>query len=169
MTRFKGRVAVAAVVGLSLLALKPLINSAPLLVWNATESVPKGWYLISKRQPKIGEIALIKPPDWIELYASERGYLPRDIWLLKPIFASGPAIVCRFASHVFVNGKRVARAKRLDGKLRQLPVWRGCKSLARTQYFVLGHHRESFDSRYFGAVERDQVAGTAHPFPGLLK
>jgi type IV secretory pathway protease TraF len=169
MATFKNVVAVVGVVGLSLLAVKPLLNPVPLVVWNATESVPKGWYLVSKDQPKVGEIALIKPPHWVELYVVERGYLTRHVWLLKPAFATGPAVICRFGSHVFVNGKHVAKAKTVDKKHRPMPVWKGCKTLTQTQYFVLGRHRDSFDGRYFGAMDRGNVFGTAHSLSELFK
>jgi type IV secretory pathway protease TraF len=158
-----------ATVGVASLAVKPFINPVPLLIWNASESVPIGWYYVAKRQPKIGEIAVIKPTDWVQIYASSRGYLPQNVWLLKPIFASHPSIICRFASHVFVDGKHVAKAKIKDKMHRLLPVWKGCKALTSTQYFVLGRHRDSFDSRYFGPSEKHQVVGTAFPLSSLFK
>ena len=153
----------------ALLAMKPLINPVPLVIWNASESVPIGWYFVAEHQPKIGEIAVIKPVDWVQIYASSRGYLPQDVWLMKTIYAVHPSIVCRFGSHVFVDGKQVAKAKIADKKHRVLPVWKGCIALSSTQYFVLGRHRDSFDSRYFGPVEQRQVVGTAFPLSGLFK
>ena len=158
-----------ATVGFAFLAVNPFVNPLPLVIWNASESVPIGWYFVSKRQPKIGEIAAIKPTDWVQIYASSRGYLPQDVWLLKPIFATYPSIICRFGSHVFVDGKQVAKAKIADKIHRVLPVWKGCKALTSTQYFVLGRHRDSFDSRYFGPIERKQIIGTAFPLSGLFK
>jgi type IV secretory pathway protease TraF len=158
-----------ATFGIALLAAKPLVNPVPLVIWNASESVPIGWYFIAKRQPKIREIAVIKPADWVQIYASSHGYLPQNMWLLKPIFASQPSIICRFGLHVFVDGKHVAKAKIMDKMHRVLPVWKGCKALSSIQYFVLGRHRDSFDSRYFGPIEKRQVMGTAFSLSGLLK
>jgi type IV secretory pathway protease TraF len=158
-----------AALGIAFLAVKPLINPVPVVIWNASESVPIGWYFVAKRQPRIGEIAAIKPTDWVQIYASSRGYLPQDVWLLKPIYAVHPSIICRFRSHVFVDGKYVAKAKRRDKMHRLLPMWNGCKPLTSTQYFVLGRHRDSFDSRYFGLIEKHQVVGTAISLPGLFK
>jgi type IV secretory pathway protease TraF len=162
-------VAVLAAAGIAFLVAKQFINPVPLLIWNASESVPIGWYFIAKRQPKIGEIAIIKPVEWVQIYASSRGYLPQNVWLLKPIFAAHPSIICRFRSHVFVNGKHVAKAKIVDKLRRVLPVWKGCKALTSTQYFVLGHHRDSFDGRYFGPIEMQQVVGTAFSLSGVFK
>lgn len=158
-----------ATVGFVFLAVKPLINPLSLVIWNASESVPIGWYFVVKRQPKIGEVAVIKPTDWVQIYASSRGYLPQNVWLLKPIFAANPSIICRFGPYVFVDGKHVAKAKIVDKMHRVLPVWKGCKALTSTQYFVLGRHRDSFDSRYFGSIERKQIIGTAFPLSGLFK
>jgi type IV secretory pathway protease TraF len=158
-----------ATFGIAFLAVKPLVNPLPLVIWNASESVPIGWYYIAKRQPRIGEIAIIKPAEWVHIYAASRGYLPKDVWLLKPICAVHPSIICRFGKHVFVDGKHAATAKNADNMHRVLPVWKGCKELTPTQYFVLGHHRDSFDSRYFGPINRDQVLGTAVRAADLFK
>jgi type IV secretory pathway protease TraF len=158
-----------ATVGITFLAVKPFLNPVPLLIWNASESVPIGWYFVEKRRPVIGEIAVIKPVDWVQIYVSSRGYLPQSVWLLKPIFAANPSIICRFGAYVFVDGKRVAKAKIVDKMHRHLPVWKGCKALTSTQYFILGRHRDSFDSRYFGPIEQRQIVGTAFPLSGLPK
>ena len=140
VTKYQKIILAIATVGYAFLAVKPFINPTPLVIWNASESVPIGWYFVTKRQPKIGEIAVIKPADWVQIYAAERGYLPKNVWLLKSIFAVHPSIICRFGSHLFVDGKHVAKAKIMDKKHRLLPAWKGCKALTSTQYFVLGHH-----------------------------
>ena len=145
------------------LAAKPLINPVPLFIWNASNSVPIGWYFVSKRQPNLREIAVIRPTEWIEIYASSRGYLPLQAPLLKPVRASESSIVCRFGRYVFIDGKLVAKAKYLDTHHRILPVWKGCRILKSDEIFVLGMHRDSFDSRYFGPINRVQVVGTALP------
>ena len=167
--RFKSFTLGVAALALAFLAAKPLINPSPILIWNASESVAVGWYFVAKRLPKISEIAVLKLPKWIELFASERGYLPKNVWLLKPIAATEPSIICRFGPYVFVDGKHLAKVKTLDKKHRLLPVWKGCTALNPTQSLVLGRHRDSFDSRYFGPIDRDQVIGTAFPLADLLK
>jgi conjugative transfer signal peptidase TraF len=141
------------------IALKP----RPVLIWNASESVPVGLYFVRKRQPAIGEVAVIAPPDWVRLYAASRGYLPADVWLLKPVVASSGSVVCRFGFHIFINGNHVARAKIFDSQKRILPDWRVCRTLKSTEIFVLAKPKNSFDSRYFGPINRSQVEGTAIP------
>ena len=151
------------------IAAKPCINPVPIVVWNASNSVPIGWYFVSKRQPNLGEIAVIRPPEWIEIYASARGYLPLQIPLLKHVRAIEMSFVCRFGQYVFIDGKLVARAKYLDTKHRVLPVWKGCRTLKSDEVFVLGMHRDSFDGRYFGPINRTQVLGTAVRVADLFK
>lgn len=146
-----------ATVLVAVIAFKPL----PLVIWNASDSVPIGFYWVSKRQPQIGEVAVIAPPDWVRLYASSRGYLPSHVWLLKPIYAVSGSLVCRIGTHVFVDGKYVARAKIFDSRKRILPVWNGCRTLKPYDVFVLAKPKNSFDSRYFGPINRAQVIGTA--------
>jgi type IV secretory pathway protease TraF len=133
----------------------------PVIIWNASSSVPVGWYWVEKRQPKTGEIAIVKPPDWVGLYMSSRGYLPEDVWLLKPVFAGSGAVVCRFASFVFIDGKLVARVRKFDSQKQILPVWKGCRILETDEVFLLAKPKNSFDSRYFGPVSRNHIVGTA--------
>jgi type IV secretory pathway protease TraF len=169
MSRFQISVLGASALGFVFLAVKPLAGPSPFIIWNASESVPIGWYFVAKRPPKIGEIAVIKPSEWMQMYAAQRGYLPSNVWLLKPIFASHPSVICRFGKHVLVDGKHVAKANHFDKKRRLLPYWKGCRMLKPGEVFVLGKHRDSFDGRYFGAVNRDQVVGTAISFNSVLR
>ena len=151
------------------LAFKPLIHPLPLLIWNASNSVPVGLYAVERRVPKVGEIAVLKLPEWASIITGQRRYLPQDAWLLKPVTASGGDIVCRFGLFVFINGKIVATALKHDKSGRDLPVWKGCKTLRATEIFVLSKHRDSFDGRYFGSVNFDLVIGTAKPLIILSK
>ncbi len=133
----------------------------PLLIWNASKSVPIGWYFVEHRQPKLHEIAVVKLDNWPKIYASSRGYLPMNVWLLKPVAALSPAIVCRFGRYVFVDGKLIARAKLFDRQNRILPRWTGCHALSSDEVFLIARHKNSFDSRYFGSVKLNQVLGVA--------
>jgi type IV secretory pathway protease TraF len=156
-------------VAVAVMVMKPLFDPVPLVIWNASNSVPIGWYFVAKRQPNLTEIAVIRLPDWVEIYATARGYLPLHTPLLKPVRAIKSSIVCRFGRYVFMEGKLVAKAKYLDTKHRMLPVWKGCRRLKYNEIFVLGMHRDSFDSRYFGMISRTQVVGTAVHAADLFK
>jgi type IV secretory pathway protease TraF len=156
-------------VAVAVMVMKPLFDPVPLVIWNASNSVPIGWYFVAKRQPNLAEIAVIRPPEWVEIYAASRGYLPLHTPLLKPVRATKNSIVCRFGRYVFIDGNLVAKAKYLDTNHRMLPVWKGCRTLKSEAIFVLGQHRDSFDSRYFGPISRTQVLGTAVRAADLFK
>ena len=147
-----------AIALIAVVALEPL----PRLIWNASDSVPKGLYVVRRVAPRVGEIAVLKLPDWAASLAEQRRYLPRNTWLLKPVRAVGGAIVCRFGHYVFVDGIPVSTALFSDKSGRQLPVWGGCRTLKAVEYFLLSKHPDSFDGRYFGPVDNSLIIGTAH-------
>lgn len=147
---------------LAMLSWKPFFDPIPMLVWNASDSVSKGLYWVENRAPMIHETAVLKPPSWALAIADQRGYLPKNAWLLKPVAASD-GIVCRFGDYVFLDGTVVARALQRDKSERALPAWKGCKLLRQNEVFVLSKHLDSFDSRYFGPVSEGLIIGTAKP------
>lgn len=156
---------IAAIGLVAAIAFKPV----PRLIWNASKSVPLGPYFVHMRQPEMGQIAVIRPADWVRHFAASRGYLPENIWLLKPVFAAPGSIVCRFGKHIFVDGKLVAKVRIWDRKHRPLPVWKGCHALKSDEVFVLAKPRDSFDSRYFGPVNREQIVGTVTTLTDIAK
>lgn len=141
-------------------AIAPLLKSNPILIWNASHSVAIGLYQIERRSPGHFEIAVIRLPKWASILADQRQYLPSSAVLLKPIAATEGDIVCRFGRHVFVNGRLRTKALRQDKMKRPLPSWKGCLRLRTGQIFVLSKREDSFDSRYFGMIEKRQVLGT---------
>jgi type IV secretory pathway protease TraF len=64
---------------------------------------------------------------------------------------------------VSINGRVVAHARYADASDRPLPRWNGCITLAGGQLFLLAPAADSFDSRYFGPVDRIHVLGSGHP------
>lgn len=150
-----------AVIACTAVIIAPFARSNPIAVWNASPSVPMGLYLIEKRPPGMGEIAVLRLSEWASAIADQRHYLPTSAFLLKPVAAGKGDTICRFGRHVFVNGKLRATALSQDKMKRPLPSWRDCSTLQSGQIFVLSKRKDSFDSRYFGVVEKRQVAGTA--------
>jgi conjugative transfer signal peptidase TraF len=149
-----------ALIACSSIGLGPAIGSDPLVVWNASPSVPVGLYWIERRQPALGDIVVLRLPDGASILANERRYLPTTAVLLKQVFAREGDVVCRFGIHVFINGKLAAAALVRDKMERPMPFWKGCLKLSPSQIFVLSKRKDSFDSRYFGAIEKRQVLGT---------
>lgn len=152
------------VVGACAAVLIPSVaDPSPMFVWNTSPSVPIGLYFIQGHQPARGEVAALKLPAKASLIADERKYLPVSAVLLKPTEAIEGDVVCRFGSHVFVNGGLRTKTLRYDRQLRPLPIWKGCSELRSGEIFVLSRRKDSFDSRYFGPVIERDILGTARP------
>jgi conjugative transfer signal peptidase TraF len=137
--------------------------SAPTLLWNFSPSVPLGLYRLAMRPPTRGTLAVIRLPEPLFSLANARGYLPAGTLLIKWVAAGSGDVVCRHGSMITINGRTVAYARTTDASGRPLPRWAGCRRLRADQAFVLSAVPDSFDSRYFGSVERRHVLGTALP------
>jgi type IV secretory pathway protease TraF len=95
--------------------------------------------------------------------AEARHYLPGGTLLIKRVAARLGDIVCRHGPLVTINGRPIARARSADVMGRPLPRWIGCRRLNAALAFLLSTDPDSFDSRYFGPVDRRQILGTALP------
>jgi conjugative transfer signal peptidase TraF len=139
------------------LLLTSLVHHHPLLVWNASSSMPPGLYRASLSKPDIGDIVLLEPPSAFMRLALERGYLTGPVPFVKEIAAAAGDTVCRNGRTISLGGLTIAQAMDADAKGRPLPAWDGCLVLTKNEVFVLGIHAGSFDSRYFGPIRRKAI------------
>ena len=162
--RHKAKVQLAAVSSLAILSILAVdLSHRPILVWNATASVPVGLYRLSHVAPVRGDIVAVRLPRSLADFASARGYLPHNILLLKPLGATTGDQVCRRGSLVFISGVLRATALSTDSRGQRLPVWRGCVTLGPNEVVVIGARRDSYDSRYFGPITTRAIVGHAVP------
>ena len=151
-----------AVSGLALLAVGAL--AAPVLIWNASASAPRGLYLRTADRARIGDFVLVRTPAAIRDLAARRGYVPADVPLVKRIAAANGDLVCAAGQTIAINAHVVAHRLYTDGAGRPLPVWSGCRRLADGDVFLLMTGAPaSFDSRYFGPVPRVSIIGKLVP------
>ncbi|TXH74020.1 S26 family signal peptidase [Thiobacillus sp.] len=153
--------------GLGLAALAwPLVHiPVARIVYNPSDSVPRGWYRIDPPGSlHVGGIVLAHLPVTAAVLAAQRRYLPLGIPLLKRIGARSPQRVCIQDYRVSIDGVAVATALSVDGRGRSLPVWQQCRPLSGGELFLLSTtNPASFDSRYFGPVAASAVIGSAQP------
>lgn len=136
---------------------------APALLWNASASVATGLYRLTSQPPLTRTLAAIRLPEPLRTLAATRGYLRAGALLIKPVAAGAGDTVCRHGQLVTINGRVAARTKTADQAGRLLPSWSGCFRLGPTDVFVLSQEPDSFDSRYFGPLERRHIVGTVVP------
>lgn len=138
----------------------------PLLLWNASSSVPRGLYLVVPgASVKRGDLVVAWLPRAARMLAAKRGYLPAGVPLLKPVAATGGTKVCARGREIRIDDRVAAVRKSADRKGRVLPHWDGCIRLRPDEVFLLAPNPWSFDGRYFGPVRKSQIAGrAAHPW-----
>ncbi len=147
-------VAVALTTGVSLVT----EQTPALALVNESASLPRGVYVLTPTgKPRREAVVAIAQPPSVRPYLSGLG-MPDKVLLIKRVAAVGGDRICRRGKHVSTPGRRV-RAREADRRGVPLPRWEGCRRLGPDELFLLGDSGASFDSRYFGAIRRDQVLG----------
>lgn len=154
-------VVTAAAVIETMLGPKP----APRFVWNVSESVPIGLYQVQPaRDLIVTTLVVAYPPEPLATLLAQSGYLPRDVPLIKRILALPGQTVCRTGPTIAVDGIEMGVARERDHRGRLLPVWHGCRLLARDEVFLMNWNEPaSLDSRYFGPIPLQAIVGRAVP------
>jgi type IV secretory pathway protease TraF len=94
----------------------------------------------------------------------ERGYIGRGVPLLKRVMALPGHEVCRTGRTITVDHVALGEALDRDRLGRDLPVWRGCRTVARDEFFLMNPDvPDSLDGRYFGPILAHAVIGKATP------
>lgn len=164
MTRAR-RTLLTAGFGLGLIGASAVVSSEPILLWNASASVPIGFYGVTAiDDPQVGDLVAVRPPAWLGDWLFEKGYLGRDTPLLKRVAALPGAEVCRDGEAINIRGTVVAFARERDRLDRPLPDWQGCRHLQAGEVFFLNAGEPaSLDGRYFGPLGIDSIIGRATP------
>lgn len=155
--RRSGVGATAALALLLLVAAAAYGSPAPALI-NESRSLPRGLYLRTWTKPQRGAVVALKPPPSARDFLRRQG-APEDLRLLKRIAAVPGDHVC-IDPRGLIAPQRVAQAqsRRATGP-RLPPHLARCGPLGPDEVVVLGDTAGSFDSRYFGAVNTDDLEG----------
>lgn len=106
------------------------------------------------RTPERGDIVVIKDP-------TDGTYAVKRI-----IALSGESVYMDKSGHVFVNGKQLSEPYLPDGT-RTFTCNRAAEemiTIGEGKFFVMGDNRNnSFDSRYYGAIPRENILGVINP------
>lgn len=164
MTRRRLVVAIGTA-AVALIAISAAWKQAPLLMWNASASVPIGLYAVRDAgRLATDELVVAQPPKTLAELLADGGYLPKGVPLIKHVAALPGAIVCRSGLSVSVDGMVRAEARERDHAGRPLPSWSGCRTIAGDEVFLLNASEPaSLDGRYFGPLPSASIVGRAVP------
>ena len=151
--------------GVVLTSVPAAIDWAPVLIWNASASVPIGLYHV---QPEdhlaVADLVVVTPPEPVARFLAERDYLPRGVPLLKHVLALPGQTVCRIRLAIMIDGVVMSFARERDHRGRPLPVWQGCRRIAEGEVFLMNwQSADSLDGRYFGPLPAASILGRAVP------
>jgi len=101
-----------------------LNTKGPLLIYNATNSLPIGLYLVDKEEIyEIDDIILIKPEKQVKKLIENRNLLPKDGYLMKPIAALSGDFVCAKKNQLWINNMHFGSIKKTDKNGQLLSVF----------------------------------------------
>ena len=142
-----------------------LAHVEPVLIWNASASVPIGLYAVLPIGAlAVADLVVARPPETLADWLNQRGYLPLGVPLIKRVAGLSGQKICRDGLDVSIDGIGMAQARERDHLGRLLPAWRGCLLLHPDQIFLLNSDEPaSLDGRYFGAFPVKAVIGRAVP------
>jgi len=137
----------------------------PSLVWNASESVPLGFYSVQPAgKLAVTDLVVAMPPEPLATFLSEGGYLPRGVPLIKRVLALPGQTVCRKSLSISVDGIEMGTARERDSRGRPLPDWQDCRVIAKGDVFLMNWDEPaSLDGRYFGPIAASSIIGRADP------
>ena len=143
------------------------------LVINTTVSLPLGLYRTIDVPVKLGAYVKFCPPQSpVFEEAKRRGYLGAGFCpggyepMLKRVVAAKGDQVAVAADGVHINGQLVPMSAQMlaDGGGRPMPRYAQDRALAPAELMLMSDvSRVSFDSRYFGPLDRAQVRAVIKP------
>ncbi|ODT81422.1 MAG: S26 family signal peptidase [Pelagibacterium sp. SCN 64-44] len=153
-----------AVAGLTVV-LTAAIPTPLKFVWNVSASVPVGLYRVEPvEQIAVTDLLAVNPPEPLASFMIARGYIGRDVPLLKRVMGLPGQRVCRQGRSITVDGVPIGDTLERDRIGRSLPIWRGCRRIADGELFLMNPDvSDSLDGRYFGPIAARDVVGRATP------
>lgn len=159
---YRRRMLIGAAVAVAVILASYAAPLRPLLLWNASASVPTGLYFLTPRTEwRKGDLVAARLPTEARGLAAARNYLPSGTPVLKRVAATSPDHVCARADKLYVNDALIVVRRSADAAGRPLPRWHACRRLRPGELLLLAPALSSFDGRYFGPSHSRDILGLA--------
>lgn len=135
------------------------------MVLNPSDSVQKGIYLLDTKAKdyNVGDMICFYPDYRYLRFLIDRNYIPKGVPLLKKIAYTNGTTICVNKDTILANGAEIGKILQTDSNGEMLPAGRvGCYTLSTGEFFVFSPKKNSFDSRYFGPVDDQNIVGKTH-------
>ncbi|MFN3263481.1 MAG: signal peptidase I [Aquificaceae bacterium] len=141
---------------LSLISIIAYWASPIKIAYTFDTSMPYHWWLevLPYREPKVGDIVLIEPP--------QDRYTRGKLLVKRIVCAEGDHIQTKGLDY-YCNGSFLGRARTTDSKGNPVNPVVLNQRIGKGYYFVMGDNERSYDSRYFGLVERERIKKLMFP------
>ena len=145
---------------------------ARLVVANTTSSVDPGLYLSRPGwlggRVRVGSLVSLRVPEIARPYFAAHASRPveaaADWFLIKPVAAGPSDLVDTTSDRVFVNGRDLGPIYDRDDLGRELPRWRGRRTLGEAEWLLVSTRCPgSLDGRYFGPVRTADLEAVRVP------
>lgn len=160
------RTTILAMLASCALIVTPVLSGhGPQLIWNVSASVPIGLYRLEAHDRiEVADLVAVMPPEPLSDLLAKRGYLARNVPLIKRVLAVSGTTVCRIGTTVIAYDIAYGEARERDSLGRTLPVWQGCRQLRDGEVFLMNWKAaDSFDSRHFGPLPTSSVFARVVP------
>jgi len=161
----RGRLTISLMSAAVLLVALSFADSRPKLIWNRTQSVPEGLYILAQPTAPLERGSLVdylpepREAQWLE----DRGALGRGWPLLKRVAGLEGDEICVHEDSLLINARPAALLLARDHQGYALPRPSGCYRLGPSEVLLLADHPRSLDGRYFGPKSIERIIGKAQP------
>lgn len=118
---------------------------------------------LSHRVYIMGRVKEVKRDDYVVFSLKGDRFAKDDDKLLKRVSCAEGDALKTVGKGYFCNGTLLGTAKDFSLKGEKLRNFVYDGVIGRGLLFVTGEHKDSYDSRYFGFISRDQVTAKAYP------
>ena len=140
-----------------------ILVSKKFLIYNYTDSLPHGIYLLHSGAIKKGDLIVFEPPLAVRKIIHERKYLRDDGYLMKYMVGEPGDSVCTDNDTFSVAGTIFGKTLLTDTTGKPLPRYSFSGRLKEGYLVAIKGKNNSFDSRYFGPIQTSTIIGIAKP------
>ncbi len=134
------------------------------LTYQVSTSMPKGFYFIKPAPSELKQNmkVVFSPPTRVQRMLLKHHWVPQSGLLMKYVMARPGDHVCYYSNSLWVNGRRLVPIYHFYAPGKSLPSYHFCGTLSADNYLLISHQDDhSFDSRYFGPINRKAIIGEA--------